>query len=66
MIYADLECSLRQMHSYQSNVEKSYTEKELRIRLLVTHCLQVVRLTRQKINLNVTEIKIVWKGFVRI
>ena len=41
-------------------------KKNLSIRLLVTHCLQVARLTQQKGDLIVTEIKTVWKGFVRI
>ena len=66
MIYADLECLLEKMHSRQNNLEKSYTEKKLSMRLLVTHCLQVVRLTQQETNLIVKEIKTVWKGFVRI
>ena len=44
MIYADLECLLEKMHSCQNNPEKSYTEKKLSIHLLVTHCLQIVRL----------------------
>ena len=66
MIYADLECLLEKMRSCQNNLEKSYTEKKLSICLLATHCLQVVRLTQQKTNLIVTEIKTVWKGFVRI
>ena len=44
MIYTDLECLPEKMHSCQNNTEKSYTEKKLSIRLLVTHCLQVVHL----------------------
>ena len=67
VIYADLECLLEKLHSRQNNLQKSYTEKKkLSIRLLVTHSLQVVRLTQQKTNLIVTEAKIVWKSFVRI
>ena len=27
MIYADLQCLLEKMHSYQNNPKKSYTEK---------------------------------------
>ena len=46
MIYADLECLLEKMHSYQNNPEKSYTEKKkLSIHFLVTHCLKIVHLT---------------------
>ena len=66
MTYADLECLLEKMHSCQNNLEKSYTEKKLSIRLLVIQYLQVVRLTQQKTNLIVTKVKIVWKGFVKI
>ena len=65
IIYADLECLLEKMHSCQNNPEKSYTEKKLSIHLLVTHCLQIVHLMQQKINLIVTEGKTAWKGFVR-
>ena len=42
--YADLECLLEKMHSCQNNLEKCYTEKELSIRPLVIHCLQIVHL----------------------
>ena len=46
IIYADLECLLEKMHSCQNNPKKSYTEKELSIRLLVTHSLQVAQRRR--------------------
>ena len=49
MIYADLECFLQR--------------KKLAIRLLVTHCLQIVCLMQQKLSLIVTEAKIVRKSF---
>ena len=65
IIYADLECLLEKMHSCQNNPEKSYTEKKLSIHLLAIHCLQIVHLIRPKITLIVTEVKIVWEGFVR-
>ena len=48
MIYADLEYLLEKIHSCQDNLEKFYTEKKLRIRLLITHCLQGVNLIKQK------------------
>ena len=38
------------MHSCQNNLEKSYTEKKLSIRLLVPHCLQVIHLMQQKLD----------------
>ena len=47
MIYADLESLLEKMHLYQNNHKISYTEKKLNIRLLVTHCLKVARLSQQ-------------------
>ena len=66
IIYADLDCLLEKMGSCQNNIEKSYTEKKLSIHLVVTHCLQIVHMMPQKVNLIVTEGKTVWKGFVRI
>ena len=52
------------MHSCQNNLEKSYTEEKLSVRLMVIHYLQIVHLMQQKISLTVTEVKIVRKGFV--
>ena len=66
IIYADLECLLEKMHSCQNNPEKFYTEKKLGIRLLVIQYSQVVRLTKQKTNLIVTKVKIIWKCFLKI
>ena len=66
IIYADLECLLEKMHLCQNNLEKSYTEEILSIRLLVIHWLQIVHLMQQKANLIVTEAKTVWKIFVKI
>ena len=65
VIYAELKCLLEKMRSCQNNPEKSYTEKKLSIHLLAIHCLQIVHLIRPKITPIVTEVKIVWKGFVR-
>ena len=65
IIYSDIECWLEKTFSFRNNPEKSYTEKKLSIRLLVTHCLQIVHLIQQKTNLIVTKVKIVWKGFVK-
>ena len=44
IINADLECLLKEMHSCQNNLQKSYTEKKLSIRLLVIHCFQIFHL----------------------
>ena len=42
MIYADLECLLEKMHSYENNPEKSYAEKKTKHTiagyLLLTNC----------------------------
>ena len=59
MIYADLYCLLEKMHSFQNNLEKSYTEKKLSMRLLAIHCLQIVHLMQQKISLIVTQAKMI-------
>ena len=48
IICAELECLLEKIHSCQNNPEKSYTEKKIGIRLLVTHCLQIVHLMQHK------------------
>ena len=66
IIYADfLECLDDKMHSCQNNFEKSYTEKKLRIHLLVIHCLLNVHLVQQKTNLIAMEVNTVWKGFLK-
>ena len=65
IVCVKLECLLEKMHSCLNNPEKSYTEKKLSIRLLVTHSLQIVHLIRQNTNVIVTKVKIVWKGFVK-
>ena len=70
IIYADLESQLEQIHSCQNNPEKLYTEKKLCIRLLGIHCLHNVHLpqcscTQPKTNLIFTEVKTIWKGFVK-
>ena len=65
LIFADLECLPEKINLCQINPEKSYTEKKLSIDLMAILCLQVVHLMQQKINLIVTEAKIVWKSFVK-
>ena len=65
IIYADSECLLKKLHSCQNNHEKSYTEKKLSIRLLAIHCLQIIHLMQQIINLIVTEANIVRKSFAK-
>ena len=64
-IYLDLECLLKKVQSSQNNPEKSYTEKKLDMSLLVGQCLQDVHLIKEKINLIITEEKIVLKIYVK-
>ena len=64
-IYLDLECLLKKEQSCQNNPEKSYTEKKLSMNLLVGQCLQDVHLIKKKINLIITEEKIVLKNYVK-
>ena len=63
--YIDLECILKKLQSSQNKPEKSYTEKMLDMSLLVGQCLQDVHLIKKKINLIITEEKIVLKNYVR-
>ena len=64
-IYSNLECLLERIHICQNNPEKLSITKIKNICLQVTHCLQIAPLIRQKLNLIVTKVKIVWKSFVK-
>ena len=64
-IYLDLECLLKKEQSCQNNPEKSYTEKKLSMNLLVGQCLQDVHLIKKKMNLIITEEKIVLTNYVK-
>ena len=63
--FLDLECILKKLQSSQNNPEKSYTEKKLDISLLVGHYIQDVNLIKKKINLIITEAKIILNNYVR-
>ena len=63
--FLDLECILKKLQSIQNNPEKSYTEKKLDMSLLFGQCLQDVHLIKKKINLIITEEKIVLKNYVK-
>ena len=65
MIYADLECLLEKCIHVKIILKKLIQRKKLSIRLLAIHCLQIVHLMQQKIRLIDTEVKIVWKSFVK-
>ena len=64
-IYLYLGCILKKVQSSQNNPEKSYTEKKLDMNLLGGHCLQDVHLIKKKINLIITNEKIVLKNYVK-
>ena len=66
IIYADLECLLEKINTFQNNPDKSYTEKKLSINLQVTHYLHAVHLINQKLNVIIIEEKTAWKCFVKI
>ena len=55
VIYADLECLLEKMSTCQNNPNKSFTTKINNILHRVTHCLLIVHLMNQKINLIIIE-----------
>ena len=55
IIFADLECLLEKMHSFQNNSSKFSAEKLLSIRFLVIQYSQIIRLTQQKTNLIATK-----------
>ena len=65
IIYADLECLLEKMHSCQTNLQKSYTEKKTKHTPCSYSLFTIVHLMQQKTNLIVTEGKTVWKSFVK-
>ena len=73
-VYLDLECLLKKEQSCQNNnnnknnnnnIEESDTEKRPNMSLLVGQCLQDVHLIKKKINLIITEKKIVLKNYVK-
>ena len=64
-ICIDLECILKKQKSCKNNPEKSYTEKKLYMNLLVGQCLKNLCLMKKKINLIITEEKIVLKNYVK-
>ena len=65
VIYLDLECLLKKEQSCQSNPENLTQKKKLYMSLLVGQCLQVVHLMKKKINLVITEEKIVLENYVK-
>ena len=64
-IYLDLECLLKKEQSCQNNPEKSYTAKKAIHEPSGWVILQVVHLMKKKINLIITEQKIVLKNWVK-
>ena len=67
-IHLDLECLFKKEQSSNNNnnnLEESYTEKKLNMSLLVGQYLQDVHLINEKINLIITDEKIVLKNYVK-
>ena len=65
IVHADLECLARKMRSCLNNLDKSDTEKKPYLKLLVIQCLRIAHFILQKINLIFTEVKTVWKSFLK-
>ena len=65
VIYDDLECLLEKCIPVKIILKNLTQRKKLSIHLLVTHCLQIVHLMKQKTNSTVKKTKTVWKGFVK-
>ena len=63
-IYLDLECILKKVQSCQNNPGKSYTEKIARHEPS-GRCLKNLHLIKKKINLIITEEKIILKYYVK-
>ena len=63
MIYAAWSVCLKKCTHVKIILKNLIQRKKLGIRLLVTHCLQIVCLMQQKLSLIVTEAKIVRKSF---
>ena len=72
VIYADLECVLKKIHSFQSDPEKTYTRKKrwtytLWLFIVYTMFIWWKKLKKKKkIRLVLIKVKIVWKTFVGI
>ena len=64
-IYLDLECLLKKEQSCKNNPENHIQRKKIYMILLVGQCLQDVHLIKKKINLIITEEKIVLKYHVK-
>ena len=55
----------KKKQSCQNNPKKSYTKKKLRMNLLIGQYLQNVHLMKKKINLIITEEKVLLKNCVK-
>ena len=65
-IYLDSECLLKKENNLVKTISKNHTQiKKLRMSLLAGQCLQNVHLTKQNINLIITEEGTVLKNFVK-
>ena len=64
VIYADLECLLEKIDTYQNHPQKSSTTKKNKLLASVFSFLHIVHLMQQKVNLNVIEVKDCMKNFL--
>ena len=64
-IYLDLECLLKKKNLVKIIPKNLTQRKKLYMSLLVGQCLQVVHFMKKKINLIITEEKIVLKNYVK-
>ena len=64
-IYLDLECTFKKCNLFKTTQKNLIQKKKLDMSLLVGQCLQDVHLIKKKINLIITEEKIVLKNYVK-
>ena len=65
VIYLDLECILKNSNAFKATQKNLIQKKKLNMSFLVGQCLQDVHLIKKKINLIITEEKIVLKNYVK-
>ena len=64
-IYLDFECVLKNNHLFKTTQKNLIQKKKLDMSLVVGQCLQDVHLIKKKIDLIITEEKIVLKNYVK-
>ena len=64
-IYLDFECVLKNNHLFKTTQKNLIQKKKLDMSLVVGQCLQDVHLIKKKIDLIITEEKILLKNYVK-